>query len=71
MVTSHPHMEGYVVLPTRPAAIRADDRNVDHDLSYKLAHEDQMVRSHMDQSSRREACLAFRCSCCAHSLLIS
>ena len=40
MVTSHPYMEDYVVLPTKPA-IRADDRDTDHDVSYKLAHEDR------------------------------
>ena len=39
MVTSRPYVEDYAVLPTRPA-IRTDDRNIDHDISHKLAHED-------------------------------
>ena len=39
MVISHPYMEDYAVLPTRPV-IRADDGKIDHDISYELAHED-------------------------------
>ena len=42
MVTSHPYMEDYVVLPTR-SAIRSDDRSTDHDISKKVAHEDSTV----------------------------
>ena len=36
----HPYMEDYVVLPTRSAILESDDRNIDHDISYKVAHED-------------------------------
>ena len=39
MLGFHPYMEDYVVLLTRPA-IRAEDRMIDHDINYKLAHED-------------------------------
>ena len=40
MVMSHPYMEDYVMLPTRPA-IRIDERMVGHDITYELNHEDQ------------------------------
>ena len=42
MVMSHPYMEDYVVLPTTPT-IRIYDRMIDHDISYKLSHNDQAI----------------------------
>ena len=40
MVTSHPYMEDYVVLPNSPT-IRMDERMICHDVSCKLSHNDQ------------------------------
>ena len=39
MVLSHPYVKVYVVLPTRSTA-RTDYRNVEHDITYKVAQED-------------------------------
>ena len=46
---SHPHMEDYVVLPTRPA-MRIDDQMIGHDTSYKLSCSDPAI-SRRDSAS--------------------
>ena len=52
IVLSHPYVEDYVVLPTRPA-IRSDDRNTEHDISFNVAQEryytTEMVCGYVDQ----------------------